>query len=101
MYNYSKKRVKMNITEKIQITKAASHKVLSSRESAFLFSVINKTGDMSTALDFLREWVTIGEKNKKVIDGFMLNEHQTLSASIISKVKDEIITESDIEEIIR
>jgi len=100
MYNYIKKRAKMNIVNKIQIAKAVTHKTLTQKESEFLFSIINKTNEMGTAVDFMKTWIS-NSKNKIQVNNFSYNEHQTLSSSIISKLKNEIITIEDLEEIIK
>lgn len=92
----------MNIGNKIQVSKASMRRVFSTRESAFLFSLINITGNMSDAMEALKSWISVdSEMDKPIIVGFSLNEHQKLSSSILTKLKDEIIEENNLEEIHR
>lgn len=92
----------MNIGNKIKISKAAVKRVFTPKESAFLFSIINDTGSMSSAYDAMRKWTGEDiEAEKVIVDGFSCDEHTTISYSILSKVEDEIITADDLEEMVR
>ena len=91
----------MNIGNTIKIRKASMRRVFTPKESSFLFSAINISKSMSSAHDILEAWAKGGNSKKQIIPGFMLDEHKTISYSILSKVENEIITAEDLEEINR
>jgi len=92
----------MNIGNKIKLRKAAIRKVFTQRESAFLFSIINITGDMSDTYDALIGILSTDDKDSAVIiPGYMYDEHKTLSKAIVDKIDEQEIDTNDIEEIRR
>lgn len=92
----------MNIGNKIKLRKAAIRRVFTPRESAFLFSVIDITGDMSDAYDALLGILSIDSKNDGIIiPGYLYDEHKVLSKEILDKIDSQEISQEDIEEIKR
>jgi len=92
----------MNIGNKIKLRKAAIRKVFTQTESAFLFSIINLTGDMSDAYDAMIGILSTDDRdNAVIVPGYMYDEHKTLSKAIVDKIDKQEIDADDLEEIQR
>jgi hypothetical protein len=89
----------MNTVNKIKISKVAMRRMLTQKESSFLFSVLNKSGSADSAYSALKSWVSPNKENKIIVDGFTYDEHILYARSVLDKLNSNLIDIEDIEEI--
>ena len=85
-----------------KITKAILSGKLSKEESGFIALMINKTGDLSSAVSEIIKYISNTDDDyQAILDEYSLHDHFKISASIYLKTKEIRFTEDDISKMIK